>query len=157
MLHTGPARDTGQKYAPLGGCTTKGDEAGTPADWLRHARSDFAYATAPRPADGLLEVPCFHAQQAAEKSIKAVLVALQIPVPRTHNLKALLERLPRSLHVPPEIEEAAMLTDYAVLARYPGGFEPVEEDEYQEAVEHARRLLTWAEAVIASLQGSTNW
>ena len=74
-------------------------EPGSPADWLRHARSDLAYAMAPLPPEGLLEGQCFHAQQAAEKAIKAVLVAQGTSVPRTHNLKTLLESKP--LNHPP--------------------------------------------------------
>ncbi len=123
-------------------------EPGSPADWLRHARSDLAYATAPRPLDGLPETLCFHAQQAAEKSIKAVLVARRVPVPRTHNLKTLLEVLPPSFLVPSEVEEAVGLTDYAVVTRYPGDFEPVDEEEYLQAIAHARNVLAWAEKVI---------
>ena len=46
-------------------------EAGTPRDWLRHARSDLSLARIPLPENVLLETLCFHAQQAAEKSIKA--------------------------------------------------------------------------------------
>jgi HEPN domain-containing protein len=129
------------------------EEAGSPADWLRHARSDLAYATAPRPVGGLLEVPCFHAQQAAEKSIKAVLVALEVGVPRTHNLTTLIEHVPPSVAVPPDVKDATVLTDYAVSARYPGIAEPIEEDEYRQAVAHARRVLAWAESVIPALEG----
>ena len=36
---------------------------------------------------------CFHAQQAAEKSFKALLEALQLPVPRTHDLVVLVDLL----------------------------------------------------------------
>ena len=92
-------------------------EPGSPADWLRHARSDLAYATAPRPPGGLPEGLCFHAQQAAEKAIKAVLVAQGIAVPRTHNLTSLLEHVVLPLRGPPEVEEAVVLTEYAVLYR----------------------------------------
>lgn len=60
-------------------------DPGTPADWLRHARSDLALSRAA--VEGVLyENLCFHAQQAAEKGVKAVLVAGAITFPRTHNL-----------------------------------------------------------------------
>jgi len=45
---------------------------GSPSDWLRRARSDLALAKAPLPSGALYEDLCFHAQQAAEKAIKAV-------------------------------------------------------------------------------------
>ncbi len=67
---------------------------GSAADWLRHAYSDLALArTTPLPPI-LFEDLCFHAQQAAEKAIKAILVAYNIPVPRTHNLRTLFDLLP---------------------------------------------------------------
>lgn len=45
---------------------------GSPDDWLRRARSDLALAKVPLPEGALYEDLCFHAQQAAEKAIKAV-------------------------------------------------------------------------------------
>lgn len=45
---------------------------GSPDDWLRHAYSDLELARVALPAKVLLELLCFHAQQAAEKSLKAV-------------------------------------------------------------------------------------
>ena len=47
---------------------------GSPEDWLRYARSDLALAQQRQAPEILLATLCFHAQQAAEKSIKAVLV-----------------------------------------------------------------------------------
>ncbi len=47
-------------------------EPGSPADWLRHAASDLKLARIARPPEVLLEALCFHAQQAAEKALKAV-------------------------------------------------------------------------------------
>lgn len=127
------------------------EEPGSPAHWLRHARGDLAYATAPLPPGGLLEIPCFHAQQAAEKSIKAVLIALEVSFPRTHNLKTLLEWLPDDVELPEDVEDAAILTEYAVSTRYPSDSEPIDDDEYRKAVEHARCVLRWAEAFVAGL------
>lgn len=45
---------------------------GSPAEWLARARGDLALARVPLPAGGFYEDLCFHAQQAAEKAIKAV-------------------------------------------------------------------------------------
>lgn len=96
----------------------------------------------------MLEQLCFHAQQAVEKAFKAVLISLNVPFPRTHSIRTPLDLLSASLTVPEEIEEAAILTDYAVIARYPGDSEPVETDEYQEAIRLAEFALAWAEKVI---------
>ncbi len=59
-------------------------EPGSPADWLRHAPSDLELARIARPPEVLLEALCFHAQQAAEKALKAVLIAHRIPFPKTY-------------------------------------------------------------------------
>ena len=56
-----------------------------------------------------------------------MLVSQVIPFPRTHNITTLLDLLPQGMVPPSEVEAAASLTDYAVLTRYPGNFEPVRE------------------------------
>jgi HEPN domain-containing protein len=40
--------------------------------WLSRARGDLALARAPLPQGGYLDDLCYHAQQAAEKALKAV-------------------------------------------------------------------------------------
>jgi HEPN domain-containing protein len=40
------------------------------------------------------------------------------------------------------------LTQYAFETRYPGAFEPVTEEDYQEAVQVAEVVVEWAESVI---------
>lgn len=120
-------------------------ERGSPADWLRFAQSDLDDAAGPPRRRVLFETLCFHAHQAVEKSLKAVLVAEGIPFPRTHNLKILLELLPPEPCLPADVADVAKLTDYAVSARYPGIEEPVSEEEYREAVRLAQKVVEWAE------------
>ncbi|WP_456426485.1 HEPN domain-containing protein [Rhodocaloribacter sp.] len=119
---------------------------GSPADWMRRAHSDLAPARLHPPAGVLTEDLCFHAQQAAEKALKAVRVAFGQPVPRTHNLKTLLEGLPPSITVPKSVLRAAALSVYAVLTRYPADLEPVTREEHREAVRMAEAVVRWAEA-----------
>ena len=45
---------------------------GTPKDWLARAQGDLALAQISLPEGAYYEDLCFHAQQAAEKAIKAV-------------------------------------------------------------------------------------
>jgi len=73
---------------------------GNPQDWLRHAWSDLELARMARNSKILLEDLCFHAQQAAEKSIKAVLISKSVPFPKTHNIRTLLDLLPQDF-IPP--------------------------------------------------------
>ncbi len=126
----------------------EGHFPGSPADWLRYARSDLELARVVRPDEVLFEGLCFHAQQAAEKALKAVLIAKGVPPPKTHNIRTLLDLLPQEVIAPQEIEDAVSLTDYAVTSRYPGDFESVDEEEYKETVRLAETVLLWAEKII---------
>ncbi|MEZ4599593.1 MAG: HEPN domain-containing protein, partial [Syntrophotaleaceae bacterium] len=71
-----------------------------------------------------------------------------IPPPRTHNLRILLDLIATVVDLPASVDEAAILTDYAVMTRYPGDFEPVSQDEHEVAIQLARRVVDWAEAEI---------
>ena len=123
-------------------------EGGSPTQWLRFAQSDLDDALGPPRGRVLLETLCFHAQQAVEKSLKAVLVAQGIPFPRTHILKILIELLPSDLCLPADPFDVGKLTDYAVSSRYPGTEEPVDEEQYREAVRLAESVVTWAEEIL---------
>lgn len=125
---------------------------GSPEDWLLHARSDLALARSRPSNDVLLENLCFHAQQAAEKSLKAVLVARQVDFPPTHNIGTLLNLVPGNVAVPNEIQETRALTAYAVAARYPSDQEPIEDEaEYRDALRLAETVFEWAQIAIGGL------
>ncbi len=121
---------------------------GSAEDWLRYAKSDLELARIEKPEGVLLENLCFHAQQAAEKTLKAVLIFLEIDFPRTHNIRTLLDLLPEGVDVPQEVEESAILTDYAVESRYPRSSEPVDDEEYRRVIGLAETVVSWAEKLI---------
>ena len=123
-------------------------QSGSPEDWLRRAHSDLALACGRLRKGILAEDLCFHAQQAVEKSLKAVLISHGIDFPRTHNLRVLIDALPESVFCDPILDSSAALTDYAVSARYPGEVEPVTKDELKTARHVAREVVAWAENVI---------
>ena len=93
----------------------------------------------------------FHAQQAAEKLLKAALFLAGAVPPRTHNLTQLLELITASALQPPAGSEALRwLTPYAVLYRYEGEAEADEERLARQMVrEDLRRLRAWVEALLA--------
>jgi HEPN domain-containing protein len=91
---------------------------------------------------------CFHLQQAVEKSIKAILVSKNIAFPKTHNIRTLLDLLPKEIYLPKNLQKTAKLTDYSVSARYPGGFEPVKEKEYLKAFSLTEKFYTWVQKKI---------
>jgi HEPN domain-containing protein len=118
-----------------------------PQAWLQHARSDLAVARAVLDTpDVLLEDICFHTQQCAEKALKGLLVQHEIPFPRTHVLETLLDLLKEAgFDLPPEVDEAFVLTQYAVQTRYPGAWEPITSEEVDFALETAAQVLAWVE------------
>jgi HEPN domain-containing protein len=128
------------------------ERADTPLRWLSHARADLALAQTPLPPGGLYEHLCFHAQQAAEKALKAVLIAYDINFPFTHNIQLLIDLLPASLTLPETISVAAELTPYSVTTRYPGEVEKVTEEERDQAVQTAKTVVDWVELVLKSNQ-----
>jgi HEPN domain-containing protein len=124
------------------------ERSDAPSQWLANARADLALAKVNLPPEGLYEHLCFHAEQAVEKSLKAILLKYRVDFPFTHNLQALLDLFPEEINTPQEILEAVELNPYAVATRYPGTIEPVTETEYREAIRIAERIFKWAESII---------
>ncbi len=92
-------------------------------EWVVKAEGDFITATRELAAEDDLnyDAVCFHAQQCAEKYLKACLQEEGIAFAKTHDLGSLLD-----LVLPMEPDWEAMrselddLTSYAVDVRYPG-------------------------------------
>jgi len=126
----------------------------TPSDvvlaWMQHARSDFQLGrVALRARDILPEGACFHAQQSAEKALKALLLHRDIPFPRTHSIEVLLDLLKAGeISIPNGVDEAFVLSEYAIQTRYPGEWEPVTKSEARRAIEQARLVLAWVETLL---------
>lgn len=119
-------------------------DLGSPKGWLRRAKSNLIRAKQPKHEEVFWEDLCFDAQQAAEKSLKALLLFHKIPFRFVHDIAELLTVLEQNgLSLPEQIRAAAELSDYAVETRYPGPMEPVTEDEYKEAVKVAEMVVSW--------------
>lgn len=121
-------------------------------EWIRYAEADLALAEIDLPANALYEHLCFHAQQTAEKAIKAVLIAEGVTFPKSHNIDFLLTLLPPTVERTNLPFNAYMLTGYATIFRYPGEEEPVTESEYQQLLSIARGVLAWAKTYLSSLE-----
>lgn len=85
----------------------------------------------------------FHIEQAVEKSIKAVLCHLQKPVPLTHDLFAVLQRLDEKEH-PPGGYALHDLTPFATIRRYEEGVDIITTEDIAQAVTQADKVLDWA-------------
>jgi HEPN domain-containing protein len=98
--------------------------------------------------DASLSAMCFHAQQSAEKSLKAVLTIHQVDFPRTHNLQELAGMV-LDLHVEPPFTptELRRLNPYAVEYRYDDQLIALLTKE--EADHIATGTLAWAAAMVA--------
>lgn len=92
----------------------------------------------------------FHAQQAVEKALKAVLSLHRVEYPRTHNLVMRLQLLRRAaITLPPDGDELARLIPFGVVARYEAALSAADIDlDRQWAVEVAQRTMQWAEEIV---------
>jgi HEPN domain-containing protein len=88
--------------------------------FLRKAASDLAAArTLAAAPDQQDDVVGFHAQQAVEKSLKAVVTIRRLEIPLTHDIDLLLRLLEAGIEKPPDdFQEAKSLSPWAVEMRY---------------------------------------
>lgn len=91
--------------------------------WLRSAREDLAYAH--HAASGGFHAPaCFHAQQAAEKALKAVHYRRGARAVIGHSVRALIETLAtRESALDSLLDSARELDLLYVPTRYPNGLD----------------------------------
>jgi len=118
--------------------------------WLRDAESDLALASVKKTKKIRYEHLCFHAQQAAEKALKVVLLSCDVDIPRTHDLAFLVDLLPQTLSLPPSLLLLPVLTKYAVQHRYPGQELPVNRRDYLKAIGLAQEAVAWAGHVVSA-------
>ena len=122
------------------------------ATWLKFADDDLAAA---RRLIGDLSLPprlaCFHAQQAAEKAVKAALAAAGTPFPRTHDLLALALLTSDRLRAELESVELSLLDPWAVDARYPADIPDLGVSEANVVLDTAAHTLRAVRAVLTSI------
>ncbi len=89
--------------------------------WLEKAESDLlASRHLLQGHADLAPTAAFHAQQAVEKALKALLVWHQVEFSKTHDIGRLLELVARvERDLAKRVEDAGSLTPYAVEYRYP--------------------------------------
>ena len=96
------------------------------------------------------EIIGFHAQQAIEKTLKAVLTNSAIYYGRTHNIGVLLDLLrANGISFPGELEEIRRLTPFAARFRYADmAPEPSKPFDRFWARECVRRVRAWTESAL---------
>lgn len=118
---------------------------------LRKARDDeFAVlklSPDPQSPDPIIG---FHAQQAVEKALKAVLALNNVAYPRTHDLVLLIDLLKDAgVALPEALDDVRGLNPFAVTVRYGDlSDEPEEPFDRGWAIESVRRMLAWAEGTV---------
>lgn len=121
-----------------------------PAAWVALAEDDLTMArSALRRRQPLWHMAAFHAQQCAEKYLKALLVRTRRPFPRTHDLRALHTLCADAgIALPIERDVLDAPTAHAVWARYPG--EGPNPQEARNAVATARSVRRLARSTLTS-------
>lgn len=118
------------------------------AEWVARAEEDYRAAVALEVGD-VPNVICFHCHQCIEKYLKAVLTVLGEAAPRTHDLVLLNENAEaHDAGFAPLYEMLESLNPHAVITRYPGAKDSVEEAQRAlEAMQSLRtELRSWIEA-----------
>ena len=118
--------------------------------WMQYAKSDLdaAYTLLER-GDFFPRQICFLAQQTSEKALKAILIFLEIPFPKTHDLDRIRELIPEGWHVKEKFPQLYDLSIWAVESRYPSDTPDVVEQEALETLQLAESVF---DAVKAELE-----
>jgi HEPN domain-containing protein len=111
--------------------------------WLRYAQEDLTGAeSSSARADMAPRHVCRLAQQAAEKSVRGILVYLQVDFPKSHDLQALCRLIPEGWGIRKQDLDLASPSEWAVEARYPGEWPEATSADARQALETAR--LIWS-------------
>jgi HEPN domain-containing protein len=112
--------------------------------WIEKAESDYRnfQNTLKMGEDCPFDTVCFHAQQCAEKYLKARLVYLSIDFPKIHDISEIINLFPPGLGIPLTPADQTKLTRYAWMGRYPGNWESMNRQDAEEAAALAVKVRT---------------
>lgn len=86
-------------------------------------------------------------QQGIEKGLKSVLCYSGLPIPMTHDLYGIVQRLGTNYH-PPYADQLEELTPYATIRRYEEGRFEITVEDIKHSVAMAESILKWCKQVI---------
>jgi HEPN domain-containing protein len=113
--------------------------------WVERAKSSLELAQAKIIRHIHYEDLCFQLQLAAEMALMGLLIYYGVEPEFTHNIEILLKELKNVTEIPGHIKEAAQLTNYAVQTRYPGEYDEITKEEYENGIRIANACLDWVE------------
>jgi HEPN domain-containing protein len=114
-------------------------------EWLAYARDDLDVARKGLEQGFAARIVAFHAEQAAEKAVKAALIAYGVAPPPVHDVAELLLRLPPESAVRNVEADPDALTQAAVKARYPDTAIEVTRERAEASLRDAELLVQAAE------------
>ena len=116
--------------------------------WLDYAENDLAMAARGLQPPPITELVCYHAEQAAEKALKAYLAWLSDQrIPHSHKLHELSALIVTRGGTEAPRAPLAILEDYAVEVRYPEVPWP-SLAEAERALELARDVVAWVRQMV---------
>jgi HEPN domain-containing protein len=114
-------------------------------EWLAIASTDLK--TAKKLIGGndpVFNTAIYHAQQCAEKALKAYLSFKQNPIVKTHDLGELVELcIPFNEGFSDLMDDADILTPYNILYRYPPFITVADEEDVKGAIEKAEKIFNF--------------
>jgi HEPN domain-containing protein len=114
--------------------------------WIERAKSSYEIAKTIVKSDIIYyEDLCYQSQQAVEKTLKGLLVYYGINPEFTHNIGLLLNELEKFTEIPENIKLSTNVTKYAVLTRYPGEYDEITKENYEESLRIAKDCIEWTE------------
>jgi HEPN domain-containing protein len=112
--------------------------------WLERAKS--SYELSKNTVYGVFyEDLCFQLQQAVEKAFKGLLIYYGVEPEFTHNIGILLTEIEKYADIPEHIKSSTDLTKFAVQTRYPGEYDDITKEKYENAVKITNDCLEWVE------------
>ncbi len=124
-------------------------EIGDSAKFLESAKEDLWYANLGK--DEHRTGAAFHAQQAAEKALKALLITEAEGFPKTHDLVALVERLPPRYVGAFDVGALSELNPWAIQGRYPADMPSITTGAMERLLATATSTVETATRLVANV------
>ncbi|NTW34256.1 MAG: HEPN domain-containing protein [Bacteroidetes bacterium] len=115
-------------------------------EWISKAEEDLVACKALMNIETPpFSIICYHAQQVAEKYIKAYLTFRETEIRKTHDIILLLDEycIPIDNEFNNIKDDAFILSDYSVNTRYPGDYFPLNHNDANEALDAASKIKSF--------------
>jgi HEPN domain-containing protein len=113
--------------------------------WLEFAKADLMNCELIINHDLLTGIVAFHAQQAVEKSFKAVLEENEVAIPRIHSLQRLFDMTEPYINLEIQQDDLAILDSIYTSTRYPVGLGSLPSGK--PTIDEAKNLYSIAEKI----------